>query len=171
MRCGGRTPHRVPLSERGPDRSPEPRGQQPPGCRRARPEGGGLARDRGRGRPKAPRGKAGAAGPASCGRGPGLSVRARHGTDGSHTETSKLMQEARGPGLAPASPRPLLSADRKTDKKGSRPVMPCMFRVCYVWSRTGRGWRAGLRGRRGRRGARRIPAPPGWYLVPAAAGR
>ncbi|TEA28335.1 hypothetical protein DBR06_SOUSAS3310138, partial [Sousa chinensis] len=90
--------------------------------------------------------------------GPG-SPSGRTSWDGrSHTETSKSCRRRAAPARS-RRPRPLLSADRKTDKKGSRPVVPCMFRVCHVWSRTGRGWRAGLRGRR-RRGAGRIPAPP-----------
>lgn len=143
-------------------------GPQPGAARSSRPapppsppEGGGLARATGgRGRPgRPPRGKAGAAGPASPRpRARAFRPGARHGNGWSHTETSKSCRRRAAPARS-RLPRPLLSADRKTDKKGSRPVMPCMFRVCHVWSRTGRGWRAGLRGRR-RRGAGRIPAPP-----------
>lgn len=107
------------------------------------------------GRPSPPRRRP-AAGDAGC---------ASRNRWGGHTETSKSCRRRPAPARSPP-PRPLLSSDRKTDKKGSRPVVPCMFRVCHVWSRTGRGWRAGLEaaaggGGGGARGGplRRLRAP------------
>lgn len=160
MRAGPRTGSRFLRAQAGPQpraaRGSRPAPTEPP-------RGGGLGArtcGRGRGRPgRTPRGEAGAAGPTSpAAAGPGFASGRTSWNGWSHTETSRSCRRRAAPARS-RRPRPLLSSDRKTDKKGSRPVVPCMFRVCHVWSRTGRGWRAGLRGRR-RRGAGRLPAPP-----------
>lgn len=163
----------VPTGLPTPVPGPASRRHQPPALRRRRrrsragpraggshvPGGGGAAS----GDPGS--GEAGAAGSASPARAAGSQLRvdegARHGTAGA---TQRRLSHAGGarPRPAPAAPTPPLSSDRKTDKKGSQPVVPCMFRVCHVWSRTGRGWRAGLEaGGGGARGGplRRLRAP------------
>lgn len=75
----------------------------------------------------------------------------------------QVMQEAPGP-ARPRRPT-LLSSDRKTDK-GSRPVVPCMFTVCHVWSERG-----GLEGRSAKPAAAGRGADPLRRLRAPAPGR
>lgn len=152
---GGQTPPAVRAAAAAPTTEPSRAG---PGGSHVPGGGGAASGDPGSG-------EAGAAGSASPARAAGSQLRvdegARHGTAGA---TQRRLSHAGGarPRPAPAAPTPPLSSDRKTDKKGCRPVVPCMFRVCHVWSRTGRGWRAGLEaGGGGARGGplRRLRAP------------